>query len=171
LLEDLLEAANERFSLDVELKEGGYERQVVEAVLSRMPSERVVFSSFQDSVVASIAEQGHDVATGLIVGRFGGARTPLLILQDAFPFGRLERCGADFLVAHKGLLATGLLRRSTAHGYGVAVWGANRPAEVERLLAERGVLGVITDSRELLSEESGAGGVREAQTSEVPRGL
>ncbi|HXD53707.1 MAG TPA: glycerophosphodiester phosphodiesterase [Solirubrobacteraceae bacterium] len=150
LLEDLLGMANGRFSLDVELKESGYEREVVEAVLRRVPKERVVFTSFQDSVIASIAGLGLDVGTGLIVGRFAGARTPLVVLQDALPLGRLRRCGADFLVAHRRLLSTGLLRRARAHGYGVAVWGVEAAPEVERLLAEPGVLGVITDSPTLL---------------------
>jgi glycerophosphoryl diester phosphodiesterase len=151
LLSDVLAAAEGRIALDVELKESGYERAVIDTVLQHAASDRVVLTSFDDETVGNLVRERAGVGVGLILGRIAGLITPWLIAQDVFPFRRFEACGADFLVPSRALLAAGLARRAARRGVGILIWDVNDPRAAQRLLASPDVLGVVTDSPTLLA--------------------
>lgn len=152
LLEELLDAAAGRLALDVELKEPGYEASVLAALRVGANSERVVVTSFCDAAVAEFKRLEPSIATGLIVGGRAMLRRPL---QDVFPFRRLAACRADFLAPARVLLSTGLARRAQRRGVRLLVWTVNDPEEVARYLGDPRVLGVVTDSAELLADLRG----------------
>lgn len=170
-LRDLMAAAGSDLAFDVELKEAGYEQTVLETVLEFVSPQRVVFTSFDDRVVAAVAGGSAAVGIGLIVGARPSLRNPLALLRDVFPFRRLEQCGGDFLVANRRLLASGVARRAMRRGVGLVVWGVDDPAAVDRLRHAPGVLGVITDSASALLGVSSARGVGETQACEEAGGL
>jgi glycerophosphoryl diester phosphodiesterase len=170
-LRDLMAAAGSDLAFDVELKEAGYEQTVLETVLEFVSPERVVFTSFDDRVVAAVARGSAAVGVGLIVGARPRLRNPLAVLRDLFPFRRLEQCGGDFLVAHRRLLASGLTRRAMRRGVGLVVWGVDDPVAVDRLRHSPDVLGVITDSAFALLGVSSTRGVGETQAREEAGGL
>src|SRR4029078_4912833 len=66
-LEDLIEFAADRVALDIELKESGYEEQVLE-LLNPRPNGPLV-SSFLPEAVPAVRSLGASVWAGLIVGR------------------------------------------------------------------------------------------------------
>jgi glycerophosphoryl diester phosphodiesterase len=150
-LETFLEAAGGGIALNVELKEPGYERAALAAVLARVSADRVVVTSFHKAALSTVKKLAPKVATGLLVGRRAGWRTPAYLLRDVFPFGRLEDCHADFLAPHRHLLAIGLVGRAQRRGLRLLVWTVNDVAEVEQLRTEPAVLGIVTDSPELLA--------------------
>ena len=145
-LDDVLEAAAGRIAIDLELKEAGYEDDVLSAVLARVELERLIVTSFLDEVVRAVKLHTPAVRAGLIVGRRPTLRAPTRLLADAFPFERLDGCGADFLVPHVLLLATGLHRRARNRGIPLLLWTVNDVERVRAYLAEPGLLGVVTDS-------------------------
>jgi glycerophosphoryl diester phosphodiesterase len=142
-LEDFLDIAAGHMALDLELKEPGYEAEVLSLCLAKIEPVDVVVTSFSDSVVATSKQLAPDVSAGLLVGR----REPLsALLRDVFAFGRLEACRADFLAPHYRLLATGIARRAERRGIGLLLWTVNDPRLIDRYLRDRRVLGVVTDA-------------------------
>ena len=142
-LEEYLDVVAGRMAVDVELKEPGYEADVLSMCLAKVEPDDVAVTSFSESAVAAAKRLAPEVSAGLIVGRM---ESPRALVQDIFPFGRLEACGADFLAPHYRLLATGIARRAKRRGIGLLVWTVNDPRLAERYLADPQVLGVITDS-------------------------
>lgn len=153
-LEEILELAKGRIFLDIELKEEGYEEELLALVLSRLEPEAFVMKSFLDRAIARIKTLEPRVETGLLLGVERPRYGLLGRIPELFPGGRLRRTGADFVAPHYRLLRFGFLARMRRSGYPVLVWTVNEPALMERLLAE-GVRALITDRPDLCLRLSG----------------
>jgi glycerophosphoryl diester phosphodiesterase len=133
-LSDLVRLAERRIAINLELKEAGYEDEVL-ACLQPRPSGLIV-TSFLPAALSAIHELDPSVRTGLVIGRRFG-RSELLARADA--------CGASALVAHISLLDSELRRRVLAAGRMLMVWTVNDPAVLEKVLGDPAVRCVITD--------------------------
>jgi glycerophosphoryl diester phosphodiesterase len=151
-LEDVLAATGGGLALDVELKESGYEDDVVSLALTQVGIERLVVTSFLDEAVLAVKSRTPAVRAGLIVGR---SAAPRVLLADALPFSRLRRCGADFLAPNVRLLVTGLRRRARNRGIPLLLWDVDDDVWIRRYLEDPGVIGVVTDSPRALAEPPG----------------
>jgi glycerophosphoryl diester phosphodiesterase len=127
-LEEVLDTCAGRVALDVELKEGGYEEEVLRVVRGDF-----VVTSFLDEVVATVKRLRPAVRAGLLLGE----ETPL----DARAIQARQRaCSADFLAPNVSLLDAGL-----DAGDGAVVWTVNDVPRLRRYLAEQSVDVVVTD--------------------------
>lgn len=150
-LDEVLAAADGHLALDVELKEPGYEADVVSALLAQIEPEHLIVTSFLDEAVQAVKVRSPALRTGLIVGSSAALHAPWTLLTDVFPFGRLSNCGADFLAPNVRLLATGLHRRAQRRGIPLLLWTVNDEEEVRRYLDDLSILGVVTDSPQTLA--------------------
>ncbi len=145
LLDEVLELAQGRIGLDVELKEDGYVERVMAAVAARSDSQEVVFTSFLDDVVALVKRLDPGTRTGLLIG----LERPRPYLQtrvsETFPARRARTCGADFVAMHHRLADLGAIQRAHSAGYPVVIWTVNSDEALRRFLADRRVYAVITD--------------------------
>jgi glycerophosphoryl diester phosphodiesterase len=144
-------AAAKTLALDVELKETGYEAQVVEVLRGHADLERVVVTSFSDAAIAEVKRLAPTLGTGLIVGSRASLVRPWRLVGDIFPFRRLAACDADFLAPSRTLLATGLAHRAARRGVRLLVWGVNDPRQIARYLADPRFLGVVADRVDALA--------------------
>jgi len=144
-LAEVLELAGGRIGLDVELKEGGYVAEVVDAVRRGSEPERIVYTSFLDTVIRQVGSHEPAAKTGLILGRSSPAPYLRTRLSEIFPAQRLRRCGATFAVLHYQLAKLGALRRAHAAGVPTLVWTVNGASPLRRFLSNPLVYGVITD--------------------------
>ncbi|NMC43667.1 MAG: glycerophosphodiester phosphodiesterase [candidate division Zixibacteria bacterium] len=124
-LEETVRFCSGRMLLDVELKEAGYEAEVLAACHTMMRKSRVVFTSFYPVVVAAIKSIAPEAKAGLLVGlrqagksllRRGG-RAPLALAQD---------CGADVIAPHWRLATASFCRRAHDAGLPVVVWTVDK---------------------------------------------
>jgi glycerophosphoryl diester phosphodiesterase len=138
LLAELVRVAHGRVRLDIELKEAGYEREVLEA-LSPLPPDLLI-SSFLPSALAAVRELDRSVETALIIER-RDRRGDL--------FARADRCGADLLAPHVSLLDDDLRAAAIDRGRPLVVWTVNDAGALSSLLADPSVGWVITDVPEL----------------------
>src|SRR5436190_14710082 len=63
---ELLDVAAGRVKLDVELKEGGYENEVLQEIVTRFPLKDVVVTSSNPDVIAAVTAIAPEVRTGWI---------------------------------------------------------------------------------------------------------
>ena len=68
-LDDVLEAAAGRIAIDLELKEAGYEADVLATALPHVELGRLIVTSFLDEVVRAVKVHAPALRAGLIVGR------------------------------------------------------------------------------------------------------
>ena len=132
-LAELVELADGRCALDVELKEAGYEADVL-AVLDPRPAGLVV-TSFLPEVVAAVGALDPSVETGLIFRP--GDRLDLAARADA--------CGARMVVAHSSALRPDLAVELHAAGRPLMVWTVNDRRRLAAVMALAGVTHIVTD--------------------------
>ena len=172
-LETVLDLCAGRIALDIEIKEPGYEAEVIEAASARFPRERLLYTSFEESVISTIRRLDPDARCGLLLGP-GRLRTRTQRFE-ALPFDLAERCGANLVAVHQWLAplrrrgrrvaGTGLLAEATARGFPLIVWTVDGPQRLRSYLADGRVAGIITDlpglavetRHELISGVSGEG--------------
>jgi glycerophosphoryl diester phosphodiesterase len=148
-LEEVLQYASGKIRLDVELKEEGYEKEVV-ALLSRyLKQDQFVVTSFYDSCIKRIKENDPNIQGGLILG-ISKPKNPIRTrLSEFFPLGRCKKAKADFLVPHWRLLRFGFLERVEKGNKRIFVWTINDQEMIWKCLQEERIDGIITDRPDL----------------------
>jgi len=138
-LEELLALAKDRIMLDLELKESGYEGEIV-ALLQKhqVDTDDFVVTSFLEEAIRQFKNAYKEATCGLLVGKRSWWR-------EWFLLRRVERSGADFVAANDRLVRLWFARRMARHDHPVWVWTVNDPARIARLLRTTGVEAVITD--------------------------
>lgn len=121
-LEQVIETCAGRIALDVELKERGYESDVLQALRGEF-----VVTSFLPEAVSATKRARPDVRVGLLLA--AGAEVP-------------EAVDADFVAPHVSLLDRGVVGEQHRD---VVVWTVNDAERIERYLADPQVAVVITD--------------------------
>jgi glycerophosphoryl diester phosphodiesterase len=140
-----------RIAVNIEIKERGFEAEVLELLSRRIGTEWLLITSFKAEVISTVKQLDPTLTCGLVVGLAGmlgkSRRNPRPPLQ------RAVECGADFIVPHQ-LLAPppraprrhhGILEPADQRGMPVVVWTVNGPARMRRYLADARVAGIITD--------------------------
>jgi len=121
----------------VELKEPGYERQVLDRILNKKLAGRVIVVSFHERALAAIRKLDTKIETGLIYAKFKNPVEAALKLdaQYLLPLYRFVHT-KDVEKAHKNRLK-------------VIVWTINTKEEAMKFVA-KGVDGIATDRPDIL---------------------
>ncbi len=145
--------------LAAELKEAGYERQVVTELASRVPLGRVELISFNRSSVRELESIDPAIVTGLLEPRLPAwLRNSAVYPAALWVMDRLDwhpslsaaaKVGADYVsVEHR--MATGkFISEAHARGFKVNAWTVNDPVRMAEL-ANDGVDAIVTDRPDLV---------------------
>ena len=151
-LDELLDVAAGRVGLHLDLKETGYEAEIVHAALDRCPVDRLVITS-GDAAIRTIKEQFPNVRAGLSIGEEINSLAPWMKLRvrmsELFPRGRLERCHADFVAVHQQLARLTVLRYCERRGMDAWVWTVDDEPGIAHFLADPRVTVLITNHPEV----------------------
>ncbi|SFP51805.1 glycerophosphodiester phosphodiesterase [Salibacterium halotolerans] len=147
LLQDLLPLLDKKYTFNVEVKEKGLEKKVLEQIPER---DNILFSSFDEEIIQTIKQLDPSCRTALLVGRFDlqqERRRPFQWWRDYFPEKRLQEAQADMVCPHFRLAGPRFTARLHEQGYHVYVWTVNHPGRLKKLKTY-GVDGVFTDNVE-----------------------
>jgi glycerophosphoryl diester phosphodiesterase len=147
-LDELFDVAAGRVGLHLDLKETGYEAEIVRAALDRSPIDRLVITS-GDAAIRVIKEQFPHVRAGLSIGEEINHLAPWTKLRvrmsELFPRGRLERCHADFVAVHQQLAGLTVLSYCESQGIDAWVWTVDDEPGIARFLGDPRVTTLITN--------------------------
>jgi glycerophosphoryl diester phosphodiesterase len=132
-LEEALRLACGRIGLDIELKEEGYEREVLDRICDVLPEADYIVSSFRAGAIERVKRHRPGVKTGFIFREVEALTTD--IMEGA----------TDWLFPVQSLAAGELLERMRRTGKKIAVWTVNDMQQMKRLLDDDRVEGIITD--------------------------
>lgn len=154
-LDEVLAVCAGRVGVDVEIKEAGYEAQVLEIVGGCLDPAHAVVTSFHAGVIETVKSLRPGLRCGLVVG-LGRIRTSRAGADRAV-VDPARGCGADFLVMHQLLAglrpqsrrrrlgSSPVLKAAADAGLPVAVWTVNGLARLRHFLNDPLVAAVITD--------------------------
>jgi glycerophosphoryl diester phosphodiesterase len=152
LFEDILKLCQNRIDLDIEIKEEGYEDQIVKLATQYLDYSNFVIKSFNDNSVRKIKDLDPQIKVGLLLGRVNGKFPLRSIFSQFFPEYRILRTGADFVAPHFRLLKFGFLWRMKLLRQEIYVWTVNEERRLASLIKNKSISAIITDKPELALE-------------------
>lgn len=146
---EVLDLIAGRARVQLDLKEIGYERRVIDLAHDRLGRGNVLVSTLEEESVRAVKHDFDDLPVGLVLGReltgLARLRWPWARWGELRPLRRVRRCGADWVVTHHALARAGGLRLCAREGLPVAVWTVNADRMIDRMLSDDRVAMVITD--------------------------
>jgi glycerophosphoryl diester phosphodiesterase len=148
-LDELFDVVGGRAGLHVDLKEPGYESEIIRAILARAAVDRFVVTTGDVESIRTIKEQFPSVQAGLTLGTdMKGAQmwvTATERLGELFPGARLKRSHCDFVAAHQQLARIRLLAYCARRRMECWVWTVDEQVEIARFMADPRVTVLITN--------------------------
>lgn len=136
---DVCAVCSDRIALNIELKESGYEKDVVDTALQYFQREHLLFSSFNRKTIETIKHLDRQNITGyLLGGRFG-----VKFFKDLFCRFSMT-ADFDIILPHYSLCRMGFLRRIEYIHKPVIVWTVDKLWYAKKLI-KKGVKGIITN--------------------------
>jgi glycerophosphoryl diester phosphodiesterase len=132
-LVEVLALTRGRIGLDIELKEEGYEREIVRLVGGLLTEADFIVSSFHAGCLARVKQCRAGVRTGLIFNDAAALTTAIL------------EGDTDWLLPARNLAEGKLLESMSRSGKKIAVWTVNETKQMRRLLEDDRIEGIITD--------------------------
>lgn len=123
----------------IELKESGYEDDVVRTLRRHLTDAQLEFFSFKSAAVRALGRIVPDRPVGLLSDLLAPARTGAELVRDA------KLSSATFLGLNVRQTSDDVLDSAYRSGLGVKVWTVDEPADMVRLLGDHRVDTVITD--------------------------
>lgn len=133
----------------VDLKEVGYEAEVVRLALEVLGPDQFVVTSLEDESIAAVTAEFPDVRTALSLGRgreeIPAWKLPTTRLRELLPLRRIRACGAKWVAVNKKLARRGVLRQCARHGIGAMVWTVDEAELIDHFLADDRVDVLVTN--------------------------
>ncbi|MDX2216409.1 MAG: glycerophosphodiester phosphodiesterase [Oculatellaceae cyanobacterium bins.114] len=148
-LEEAIALCQGRVRLDVELKEAGYEKRVVELLSHHFPRDKFVITSFHPFAINTVKRLYPDIKTGFLFGYGTVDFCRSFWFNSKSVSDRIREMRADFIAPHWELLETDLLSRVVTGNMPIWVWTVNEAPVMERLLTDPRIEGIITDKPDL----------------------
>jgi glycerophosphoryl diester phosphodiesterase len=145
---DLLAMIAGRAKAHIDVKQPGYESEIVAQAIGALGPENVVVTG-NDEVVRAVKDHFPGVRAALSLGR-GQHEIPMSQMMatrwsEVSPLRRVRACGADAVAMHYRLARLGVLATCARHGIGAMIWTVNEPAMIRSYLADPRVDVLITD--------------------------
>src|SRR5260370_6057737 len=145
---DVLEMVDGRVGLHVDVKEEGYEADVVRYIQAGCTHREDVFA-WGDVPIRAIKEQFPKVRTGLSLGDDLDGAPPWRYLQvrlsEVYPRARLQRSHADFAAVHQRLARIRVLDYCARANIPAWVWTVDAVADIQSFMRDPRVAVLITD--------------------------
>lgn len=133
----------------LDLKETGYEAEVVGLASSILGPENFVATTLEDVSVAAIKRAFPEVRTALSLGRSLGdvprRRWAAIRHSELYPLRRIQACGADWVAANYRLARLGVARACHQQGIGIMVWTVDAEPLIDHFLLDRRIDVLITN--------------------------
>ena len=133
----------------LDLKETGYESEVVALASSILGPGNFVLTTLEDASVATIKRSFPGVRTALSLGRslrgVPRRRWAAVRHSELFPLARIRACGADWVAVNYRLAQLGVARTCHRNGIGIMVWTVDDDVLIDRFLMDQRIDVLITN--------------------------
>lgn len=151
-VERIMEQLAGKVAGHLDLKEEGFEDEVVQMAVALLGSGNFIVTSLEDSSVARIKRAYPRVRTALSLGRdMEGAsyiNKTAIRLSELRPLRRVYSCRADCIAVNYKLARLGVLGQCARHRIGSMVWTVNSDKLIDHFLRDSRVCVLITDRPE-----------------------
>ena len=150
-LEQVLRLAKGKIQVDVDLKEMGYENEVIDILLNYFEYDNFIMKSFNRQVIKRIKEIDSKVCTGLLLGEEWKMSQFVDVLKESFTGSSVIADGADFLSSNYKIFELGLMTKLSKMQIPIQVWTVNDD-DLLRTLLRKDIHSIVTDIPERAME-------------------
>jgi glycerophosphoryl diester phosphodiesterase len=133
----------------LDLKEVGYEAEVVDLALATFGPGNFVATSLEDASILRIKEDYPQVTAALSLGRdladLPRTKWASVRRSELFPLRRIRACRADWVAVNHKLAHWGVLKLCGQQRIGAMVWTVDNDGLIDRFLADERVDVLITN--------------------------
>jgi glycerophosphoryl diester phosphodiesterase len=133
----------------LDLKETGYEAEVIRLADSVLGPGNFVATTLEDVSVAAIKRAFPEVRTALSLGRSLGEvprrRWAAIRHSELYPLQRIRACGADWVAVNYRLAKLGVARTCHQQGIGIMVWTVDANPLIDQFLLDQRIEVLITN--------------------------
>ena len=147
-LEQVLWSAKGKIGIEIELKEPGYELEVVSIARDYFNYDKFVLKSFHPQVVERVKEIDQKIFAGLLVGSAFSLEQLFFTLKEAFTCTNFKQTNADFISPYYKIFEAGWFSRFTRNNVPIQVWTVNDVESIRTLINQQ-VHSIITDIPEV----------------------
>ena len=133
-LEQILWSTKGKISIEVELKESGYEADVIAMVLDYFNYDEFVIKSFNHLTIKNVKEIDKRVYTGLLLGSDYTMEQLKVILCESFTLDKFILSQADFISAYYKIFMAGFLCKFVRQQVPIQVWTVNDTDSIRSLI-------------------------------------
>jgi glycerophosphoryl diester phosphodiesterase len=147
LYENALKKLQGRVKLDIELKESGYEKEVVEIARKYFSYDDFMICTFWKNAMKGVKKFDPKVSTALLMGDFFIPYYAIISsLSDIFPEKYISKLRPDFIIPNVRLANLGYYDKADRIGIKVIVWDVDDDSKkVKKLLSNPYIHGFVTD--------------------------
>jgi glycerophosphoryl diester phosphodiesterase len=148
-VEDTMRLLAGKVNGHLDLKETGYEAEIISLALETFGPGNFVATSLEDESILRIKEKFPQVTAALSLGRdladVPRARWAAVRYRELFPLARIRACRADWVAVNHRLARLGVLRSCSGHGIGAMVWTVDADDLIDHFLTDGRVDVLITN--------------------------
>lgn len=144
LLVDVLIKFKGRILLDIEIKEEGYEQEIIDLILSILTINEFYIRSFSESTIKKVKEINKDIYAILLIGAEFPKYGIFSRFGEIFPKAKIKRSNCDAVSPHYRLLLFGFVKRMHKKNIKVYVWTVNNEETMKKVYAKK-VDGIVTN--------------------------
>ena len=150
-LEQILWSTKNKIGIEVELKESGYESDVISMVLDYFNYKEFVIKSFNYLTVREVKLIDKKICAGLLLGSDYTIEQLKSVIYESFTLNKFILSRADFVSAYYQIFTAGFLFKFIREKIPIQVWTVNE-AESIRSLINLELHSVVTDIPETALE-------------------
>ena len=135
-LEEVLKLVRGKIKLDIELKEKGYEIETIDLVLEYLIPEEFIITSFKFESLLNTKINFPQIKTGLIIDN--NTATNLNIINHL--------SNLDCFALHLNLINSNWFKIGKENSKDIFIWTVNEPKNIEQILKNEAITGLITDN-------------------------
>ena len=142
-LEETLKLLENKSEIIVDLKEQGYEEEVIKIVALHFNKENFIFSSIYVDSLIKIKEIDSGIKTGLIIGT--GKITRIPVFLGILPEEKIKKSEADYIIVYKEQINKIVIEKAEKLNKDVLVFGIETKEEAEKAMKIEQIKGLISD--------------------------
>lgn len=148
-VQDVMEMIAGKMTGHLDLKEIGYEEEVIQLALAVLSDGNFVATTLEDVSVSAIKKAFPAVITALSLGRdldeVPRTERASVRRSELFPLRRLRNCGADWVAVNYKIARLGVISTCKRNGIGIMVWTVDADPLIDRFLHDQRVDVLVTN--------------------------
>lgn len=134
---EVIDTFQNKMFLDIEIKEPGFEQEVIDLVLSKISLNMFMIRSFNKEIIIKVKEINKNISTALILGERHLKYGIFSRISDIFPKKHIKKTKCNVISPYHKLLLFGYIKRMKKLNLPISIWTINDEKLMKKLIKKK----------------------------------